>query len=289
MPDSASDPLTNAPGGPIGVFDSGVGGLSVLDALVARFPRQVFHYLGDTRHMPYGEKTPDELLARIVANLHWLRDGCGAHRVVFACNSSTGVLSVRSLPPDALPWPDWLGPVEPVCRHAAACGYARIATLATPTTAATGIYSRTLHGLNPQVTTCDIPAPGLADAIEHGQSDTPVFQDALARWLAPVRAFAPDALILGCTHYPFVARQIAECLGPDVALLDPAPHMAEAMAAWQPDGTPAGSVPPGANVTYAVTGNPAEFAHVARRLPLAHLTIGAVAQAQTPEALSLTG
>ncbi|MBK8189430.1 MAG: glutamate racemase [Vampirovibrionales bacterium] len=278
---------------PIAVFDSGVGGLSVLDALAARYPRQTFHYLGDTFNMPYGEKTPDALLALIAANLRWARDAHDAKLAVFACNSSTGVLSVCDLPQKGGPWPRWIGPAEPACRAAVARGYQRIATLATPTTVQTGLYRRVLHRLNPSVETLDAPAQGLADCIEKGQTKDASFAQAMAQWLRPVIEFVPDAVILGCTHYPFVADIIADMLPPDVALVDPADSMADAIASWAETGTDAETeAKTAARVTFSVTGDPQAFARVARQLPLRHLAIDAVqrvdvaSDAARPEAIT---
>lgn len=217
----------------IGVFDSGVGGLSVLSALRHRLPHASLVYVGDVAYAPYGERVPADVIARcqrVVAHLAAL----GAELIVVACNTAT-VLGIAALREH---WPAlrFVG-VEPGVKPAvAATRTRRVAVMATPATAASARLGYLIEAFAGGVHVHVEPCPGLAAVIEHGVHDGPELLAALAPLCASVRAANVDTVVLGCTHYPFVASAIQALLGDGINLLDTAAPVAERTAAlWTTD------------------------------------------------------
>lgn len=237
----------------IGVFDSGVGGLSVLDALRRRMPDASLTYLGDVAHAPYGERSVEHVLERahrIVGHLV----ASGARIVVVACNTAT-VLGIASL---RAHWPDvtFIG-VEPGVKPAAATTRSgRIAVMATTATARSArlrhlIDTHAAH-LQVHIEAC----PGLARAIEQCAHDDAAMHAALAPHIANLRAAEVDTVVLGCTHYAFIADVVQATLGPEVTLVDTAHAVAERAAFIR--GKPLDEGP--ARLTIATTGGSATMA-----------------------------
>lgn len=207
----------------VGVFDSGVGGLSVLRALLAELPGVRFVYVADSAHAPYGERTVAEISDRSERITAWLRHTHHIDALVVACNTATALAidSLRATHPD-LP----IVGVEPALKPAAATSNTRhIGVLATRGTLNSERFARLRSQLestasSPVHFVCQ-PCDGLADAIERGDSQT---QQALCeRYVQRLRDEAPgdmDTVVLGCTHYPFAADVLAQWLGPDVTLVD---------------------------------------------------------------------
>jgi len=200
----------------IGVFDSGVGGLSVLRALHARWPQAELHYVADSAHAPYGERD-DRFIAERTLRLGRHLQQAGAHAVVVACNTATamGIGALR----DALAPLPVVG-VEPGLKPAlAASRNGRIAILATAAT----LRSRKFGALVAQLGARDAlhlqACDGLAAAIEEGDLDAPRLRELVERHCAPVRNFGADTAVLGCTHYPF-ARALIEAALPGVQIVD---------------------------------------------------------------------
>ena len=200
---------------PIGVFDSGVGGISVLRELVALLPGENYLYFGDSANAPYGEKTTEEVRALTLqaAEMLFAR---GAKALVVACNTATSaaIHILREKYPEKI-----IIGIEPALK---------VATDRFPTghigimaTAVTLREEKLAHQLErfPQVAVEKIGAPGLVELIEQGKADSPETEALLSQILTPY-AGKLDALVLGCTHYPFVAQTAAKILGPATALLD---------------------------------------------------------------------
>lgn len=212
----------------IGVFDSGVGGLSVLNALRRRLPQASLVYVGDVAYAPYGERDAAEIIARcqrIVAHLTAL----GARVIVVACNTATvlGIAAMRQH------WPAlrFVG-VEPGVKPAVAVTRTRrIAIMATPATATSSRLRYLIDTFAPNVHVHIEPCSGLAAAIERGIHEGPELRAMLAPLCANVRAASVDTVVLGCTHYPFVASTIQTLLGDDINLIDTASAVAERTAA----------------------------------------------------------
>lgn len=206
---------------PVGVFDSGIGGLSVLAALRAELPHERFVYLADTGHAPYGERSAAYVAGRTLAIARRLLASCGVKALVIACNTATAA-AVHLLRAEFPTLP--LVGVEPALKPAAAASRTRrIGVLATRGTLASGKFL-TLHAaLAGQAEFVLQPCDGLATAIEDG--DAMKIGALCARYTGALGPFGSgagqiDTLVLGCTHYPFAAEALRRCVGPGVQLLD---------------------------------------------------------------------
>lgn len=216
----------------LGVFDSGVGGLSVLRALHQRLPTASLLYVADSAYAPYGERSVAELIERSRRLTKHLLDQ-GARMVVVACNTAT-TAAIRELRTD---WPHipFVG-VEPGVKPAVALSRnGRIGVLATRRTIASERMRSLVEQHAPDREVILQPCPGLADAIESGKLDGPAMHELLRGFCEPLRAARVDTVVLGCTHYPFVAEHIRVLMGPDVVLIDTADAVAQrAQALWVP-------------------------------------------------------
>jgi glutamate racemase len=207
--------------GPIGVFDSGLGGLTVLRALIDLVPAAPTLYFGDTGRFPYGSKPADEVLKYSLEIADLLVDR-GASLVVVACNSATSVAldALRS----HLEVPV-IGVVEPGVRAAAAVTRSgRVGVIGTVGTVASGSYQRTAAAAG--VTLTCAACPGFVEFVEAGDVDSDQVHVLAERLLDPVRRAGVDTLVLGCTHYPLLARTIGDVMGPDVVLVSSADETA---------------------------------------------------------------
>lgn len=206
---------------PIGVFDSGVGGLSILQALRLELPNEDFVYLADSAYAPYGERPSPEVLARTLAITRYLHARHHIQALVIACNSATavGIQDARALFPD-LP----LIGVEPALKPAVAHSATHhIGVMATRATLNSPKFKALLHSLQQQATLICQPCDGLADAIE--RDDAPKIRALCADYTRAIGQFGIknqqiDTLVMGCTHYPFARDMLAQLVGPDVCLLD---------------------------------------------------------------------
>ena len=226
-PGSARDPDEAAPPACIGVFDSGVGGLSVLRELHRRLPTASMTYVGDVAYAPYGRRPAAEVLARCERIVGHLAD-LGAGLIVVACNTAT-VLGIETL---RRRWPSlrFVG-VEPGVKPGVAGSRTRrVAVMATGATVRSARLRQLVerHAIGAHVHLQ--PCPGLAAAIEDGVLDGPALVDVLSPFCDSMRAARVDTVVLGCTHYPFVATQIQRLLGPDITLIDTASAVAERVA-----------------------------------------------------------
>ncbi|HXW58090.1 MAG TPA: glutamate racemase [Solirubrobacteraceae bacterium] len=213
----AGDPRTR----PVGVFDSGVGGLVVLHELLVRLPHEDFLYIGDTARFPYGERSPQELVSFAAE----IAEELLAHRaklLVVACNSATSAalpsLSARMM--ETTLGVDVLGVVRPEAFQAvAATRSGRIGLLATPTTVASGAYLEAVAAVDPHVTLHSVACPELASIIEAGRQFDEHAVASVREACAPLRREGVDTVILGCTHYPLIQPMLQRILGPSVTLI----------------------------------------------------------------------
>ncbi len=205
---------------PIGIFDSGLGGLTAVRALAAAAPGESFLYLGDTAHAPYGEKTPTQLRALSRQNTGFLR-ALGVKAILVACNTSTANAMDTMLAdnPD-LPVLGVIGPAAEAA--AAATGTGRIGLLATAATVASGAYERAVRRLAPEASVTAVACPKLVPLVESGRvsPDDPDLTAAVAAYTAPLLAAGTDTVILGCTHYPIVRDALRRAMGPGPAFID---------------------------------------------------------------------
>jgi glutamate racemase len=206
---------------PIGVFDSGVGGLTVLHELLVRLPHEDFLYLGDTARFPYGERPPAEI-ERFSAEIAEELLRRGAKLLVVACNSATSAalpsLSRRMM--HTTLGLDVMGVVRPeALRAVATTRSGRIGLLATPTTVASRAYEEAVLAIDPHVTLHAVPCPGLAALIQAGEQFDERAVEMVREACEPLRRIGVDTVILGCTHYPLLQPMLQRMLGPDVTLV----------------------------------------------------------------------
>jgi glutamate racemase len=203
------------------MFDSGVGGLTVLHECLVSLPEEDYVYLGDTAMFPYGTRDPELLRERIraIATL-LLRRGPGAKLLVIACNSATAIGEDVAREVAGEYGVEVVPVVEPQAEIAAAItDNARVGVLATPNTVASGAYRRALEGQGRALEVTEVEAPDLAPFIQDGSPfDEGVLEMARA-YCAPLKRAEVDTLILGCTHYPLVAPMLQRILGRDVRLV----------------------------------------------------------------------
>jgi glutamate racemase len=204
---------------PIGVFDSGLGGLTIARRLREVLPSERIIYLADQAHVPYGGRALPEVCGFACAiSEALLAQGCKA--LVMACNisSATALPCVRSEHPD-LPV---LGVILPGAQAAAAqTKNRRIGILATEGTVRSGAYTRALHALDPALTVWEVSCPAFVPLVEAGAVDTPEAFAASRTYLASLQAAGVDTVVLGCTHYPFLLPTLRE-VAPALRFVDPA-------------------------------------------------------------------
>jgi glutamate racemase len=206
----------------IGIFDSGIGGLTVLKALKQALPHESFIYLGDTARLPYGSKSPRTISRYLAQNMAFLASR-KVKAAVVACNTASSVLESDH-------WDDIpiYGVVEPGAQAAVAASKGgRIAVLGTKATVASGAYIDAIEALNADVVAMQQACPLLVPLVEEGWEADDVTRLVLQRYLAAPLAFKADTLILGCTHYPVLKSAIRKLVPDDVQLIDSAVVMAE--------------------------------------------------------------
>jgi glutamate racemase len=207
---------TPAPTGPIGVFDSGVGGLSVLRHVRALLPAEDLVYVADSGHAPYGDRSPDWIRARSLQLAGWLV-GQGAKAIVIACNTATAAAGATLRERLALP----VIAMEPAVKPAAAVTRSGVVgVLATTGTLESARFAALLDRFAADVEVVAQPCPGLVEQVERGELDSPATRALVARFVAPLLARGADTIVLGCTHYPFVRDAIAAAAGPGVTLVE---------------------------------------------------------------------
>lgn len=202
---------------PIGLFDSGVGGLSVLREVRARLPEESLLYVADSGHVPYGEKSPEFIRSRSQKIAEFLL-GQGAKALVLACNTATAaaVADLRERYP-ALP----IVGMEPAVKPAAAATRSGVVgVLATTGTLKSAKFAALLDRFACDVRVITQPCPGLVEQIEVGELNTPRTRGLLQGWVEPLLAEGCDTLILGCTHYPFIEPLLRSLVPASVSLVD---------------------------------------------------------------------
>lgn len=202
---------------PIGVFDSGVGGLSVLRHIRAELPAEDLIYIADSGHAPYGERSQTWIRERSLALAGWLAQaGCKA--LVVACNTATAAASsaLRERWP-ALP----IVAMEPAVKPAAAATRSGVVgVLATVGTLSSARFAALLDSFGRDVTVLTRAGHGLVECVEAGELDSPATRALLASHLEPLLTGGADTIVLGCTHYPFLRPLVQQIAGPDVAVID---------------------------------------------------------------------
>ena len=212
----------------IGVFDSGVGGLSILTEILRLLPGADLTYLADCANSPYGQRSLNEVLALAEACTGYMI-GEGAETIVIACNtaSAAALHHLRALHPGQR----FVG-MEPAVKPAAALTRSKvIGVLATAATFQGELFESVVGRFAEGVTVVNQACPGWSALVEAGTVKGPLAEEAVARYLDPVLSAGADTLVLGCTHYPFLRPLIAARAGAQVAIVDPAPAVARQVMA----------------------------------------------------------
>ncbi|MDD1137714.1 glutamate racemase [Pseudomonas sp. TNT2022 ID233] len=202
---------------PIAVFDSGVGGLSVLAEIQQLLPNESLLYFGDCGHIPYGEKTPEFIRQRCSVMAGFFREQ-GAKALVIACNTAT-VAGVADLRRDFPEWP--IVGMEPAVKPAAAATRSGVVgVLATTGTLQSAKFAALLDRFATDVRVITQPCPGLVERIESGDLHSPELRALLKHYVDPLLANGCDTIILGCTHYPFLKPMLKSMIPESISLID---------------------------------------------------------------------
>lgn len=217
--------LAQASAAPIGIFDSGVGGLTVLRELHRQLPHESIVYLGDTARLPYGDRTPEEILQFVREIMTWMM-AQKVKMVMMACNTSSALVLEQIQ--DEFPVPI-LGIIWSGARAAAQIGR-RIGVIATAATVASDAYRRAIVEANPTAQVWQVGCPQFVPLIEQNRLDDPLTLSIAQTYLQPLLAANIDTLVYGCTHYPHLEPLLQTFLPPTIRCIDPAQFMVKAAA-----------------------------------------------------------
>lgn len=207
----------------IGIFDSGVGGLSVLRALLALSENEDILFLADQAHVPYGRRPLEEVQAFSFEVTRWLLD-LGCNEIIVACNTASAA-ALRELR-EAFPQIPFVG-MEPAVKPAAEQTHTGlVGVIATPATFQGALYASVIERFASHVTVLEDTCPGLVEEIEAGHLNGDETRRILEKALRPMLEKGIDTVVLGCTHFPLVIPLIKEITGPQVRVIDPAPAVA---------------------------------------------------------------
>jgi len=202
---------------PIGIFDSGVGGLGIMQTVTRLLPNEDIVYVADNKNLPFGEKTPEQIELITEKIVSYLVKEHNVKLVVAACNAAT-VSSIASLRSKfSVPFVGVVPVVKPVCEKTQT---KHVVLLSTPTTNRSAYLKDLIEKFSNGVHVITIPCPGLADTIEAGMAGTSEMGEYLKNILAPACAYPVDMVGLCCTHYPFVHDQIQAIVGSSVTIVD---------------------------------------------------------------------
>jgi glutamate racemase len=251
---------------PIGVFDSGVGGLSVLRALWHELPGETFIYLADQAHVPYGARPLEQVRAFSEAITRYLLSQ-GAELIVVACNAASAAALHRLR--EFFHQTPFVG-MEPAVKPAAEnTRSGKVGVLATPATFQGVLYASVVERFATGVPLLQHTCPGLVAQIEAGEIDMPRTKEILEQALGPMLVQGIDTVVLGCTHYPFVIPLIQQIAGPGVRVIDPAPAVArQAQRLLEAHGlaTCTGLDEPATTTRFLTTGAPENLSAAVHRL-----------------------
>ncbi|WP_085783715.1 glutamate racemase [Candidatus Nucleicultrix amoebiphila] len=202
---------------PIGVIDSGIGGLTVLKKLQAYLPYENFIYFADTAHLPYGNKTPQQIFSYVKAILTWMEEQ-SVKLVVMACNTSSALILHDMQKIFQFPIVGLITPTTEI--HA--LRNKRFGLMATEATVKSGAYENAFKRINPKVTFHSVACPALVPLIEENRIEEEAMKVAVQSYVQILLDKGIDALIYGCTHYPYLSSIIRDMLPQEVEILDPA-------------------------------------------------------------------
>ncbi|MEM9770148.1 MAG: glutamate racemase [Cyanobacteria bacterium P01_D01_bin.73] len=202
---------------PIGVFDSGAGGLTVLKELERQLPNEPLLYLGDTARVPYGTRSPEEIVEFARQIISWMA-GRNVKMVVMACNTSSALALETMRQEFDLPI---LGLIQPAAELAISQGQ-RIGVIATPTTAKSHAYRDAIQRRSPNTAVWEVGCPEFVPIVEEGRISNPETLDTVRTYVQPLLDQGIDSLVYGCTHYPHLAPVLDQILPEAIARIDPA-------------------------------------------------------------------
>lgn len=209
---------------PIGVFDSGIGGLTVVKEISRQLPMENLIYLGDTARVPYGTKSTRTVIRYSEQNTRFLLSQ-GIKLLVVACNtaSSVAIPALREMYDIPV-----VGVIEPGARRAVSLTKTgKIGVIGTPSTIKSSTYTKEIHRIDPSIEVYSTPCPLFVPIADEGLEDTEISRLAARRYLSVFRNTGIDVLILGCTHYPLLKKVIQETVGDSVTLVDSAEEIAK--------------------------------------------------------------
>lgn len=210
---------------PIGVFDSGVGGLTVLSELYRQLPQESVIYFGDTARLPYGTRSPEEIIQFVREIITWMEEQ-QVKMVVMACNTSNALALEAISGEFSTPI---LGLILPAARAAVSVGK-RVGVIATPATAASQAYRQAMIEVDPTVQVWQVGCPEFVPLIEQNRINDPYTYEVARSYLQPLLQQNIDTLIYGCTHYPLLDSVIRQLLPKSVQIINPAVHVVKATA-----------------------------------------------------------
>ncbi len=248
----------------IGLFDSGVGGLSILrylqeKSLAAGLTDMRFVYLGDTERCPYGDRSSNQIRTYVEEIILWL-NGAGVDSIVMACNTSAAVASGLARHLSEVPVHDLISCASTY----AAANFENIGVIATSITCRTRAFSEAIQYKNPRCRVLEIPCPDLVPLVEKGILDGPVLADTIAKYTNKLREAQVDSLIFGCTHFPFLEEAFRKQLPDTVRFIDPAWTLGREIFSNSADEfSPAANEEAYRRNTYFCTGDAEKFASAA--------------------------
>lgn len=247
---------------PIGIFDSGLGGLTVAAALIRRFPTENLLYLGDTARVPYGGKSVKSLLEFARQDAAFLL-AKNVKLVVAACNTVSAVAmpALQEICGDT----PFLGVIDSGVRAAVASGARSVLVTGTRTTVGSGAYSDAIRKIAPGIRVDSVACPLLVPLAEEGITDGRIVEDVLDLYFASYRENPPDAVLLGCTHYPLFRKAIENYFSGQASVVDGGTASADAVAALLQEHKLAADPRQTGSQSYYVTDYPAGFHQLAER------------------------
>jgi len=220
--------MSSSPYRPIALFDSGVGGLSILQSMTSALPKYDFVYLADNKHVPYGDRSDKEIVSYTKSAVEYLFS-IGAPLVILACNTATAV-ALRALQHSLIKPHDTrriLGIIRPVVEELKGKKAGNVGILATAATVHSGSFKREMDNINYRPNITQISCPDLVPLIEQGILDGELIQNALDPYLKPLTGASVDTILLGCTHYNFIEGAIQKAVGDTVSIVSEAPSSTE--------------------------------------------------------------
>ena len=208
---------------PIGLLDSGVGGLTVVKKIIAKMPHEATVFIGDNAHIPYGDKSKAEIIALTKQSVNFLISK-NVKLIIFACNTATAV-AMKTIQKEIEP--QIIGVIQSGAVAAAnATKNKNVAVVATKMTVGLHAYQKEIQARDPEITVNEIAAPQIVPLIENNAGHQ-AYMAALKKILLPINNLGVDTLVLGCTHYPIIRSEFAQCVKPSVQIIDPADQVAQ--------------------------------------------------------------